>query len=161
MEGCHVKGPCNPDLDKNAAIKKGFEDMQTMIPAWEDLVDPRDSPENACKVNWEDAAAVEFFGSFQKTAEHRSSEQKRFAIANANGTSSLADIMQCSKFEYAAYTSHREETYDHINFCGGYFRQGDLAEALDFGFQPAYHDSIIPYQNKGCVLFYQSEFSSL
>jgi hypothetical protein len=50
-KGCDVKDPCNPDLDKKAAIKKGFEDMQTMIPAWEDVPDPSDAPVNSYDVN--------------------------------------------------------------------------------------------------------------
>lgn len=100
-EGCHIKDPCNPDLDKKAAIKKGFEDMQTMIPAWEDWSSPEDAPENAYDVDWNDAATIEFFGSFQKTGEHRSDVQSKFVIANTNGATSFADMMQCRKFEYA------------------------------------------------------------
>jgi hypothetical protein len=106
-EGCAVKDPCHPDLDKKAAIKKGFEDMQTMIPAYEDVPDPSDPPANAYAVNWEDAAAVEFFGSFQKTGEHRSNVQSKFAIANANSASNFADVMRCRKFEYAGKSVER------------------------------------------------------
>jgi len=48
-----------------------------------------------------------------------------------------------------AYTSHAAETYNHINFCDGYFQTRNLAEALDFGFQKPYRDNIRAYQNKG------------
>jgi len=106
-QGCDVKDPCNPDLDKKAAIKKGFEDMQTMIPAWENVPDPSDPPENAYPVNWDDAAAVKFFGSLQKNGDYRSNIKSKFAIANANGASSFADIMQCRKFEHAGKSIER------------------------------------------------------
>jgi hypothetical protein len=53
-----------------------------------------------------------------------------------------------------AYTSHRAETYDHTNFCDGYFRLRNLAEALVFGSQPTYRDNIIAYQSKGKLEFY-------
>jgi hypothetical protein len=33
--------------------------------------------------------------------------QSKFAIANANGASSFADIMQCRKFEYAGKSVER------------------------------------------------------
>jgi hypothetical protein len=75
-EGCQVKDPCNPGVDKKTAIKKGFEDMQKMIPAYEDVPDPSNPPPNAYDMNWEDAAAVEFFGSFQKTGDYRSNVQE-------------------------------------------------------------------------------------
>jgi hypothetical protein len=77
-EGCDIEDPCNPKLDKKAAIRKGFEDMQMMKPAYEDISDPSDPPRNAYSMHWEDAAAVEFFGSFQKTGEHREIVQSKF-----------------------------------------------------------------------------------
>ncbi|KAF2733320.1 hypothetical protein EJ04DRAFT_513303 [Polyplosphaeria fusca] len=156
-EGCDVKDPCNPDLDKKAAIKKGFEDMQTMIPAWEDVPDPSDPPENSYDVNWEDAAAVEFFGSFQRTGEHRSNVQTNLNMLAQQENNIIGWSLhvrcddpshECGGIYDQAYTSHRAETYDHINFCDGYFRLRNLAEALDFGSQPTYRDNIIAYQSK-------------
>lgn len=81
-EGCDVEGPCNPGINKKEAIKKGFEDMQIMIP--EDMgSDPSDPPENAYPINWENAAAVEFFGPFQRTGEHRQNVQSKLGVSNS------------------------------------------------------------------------------
>lgn len=80
FQGCEEEDPCNPDLDKKAAIKKGFEDMQVMIPMV-DVVDPSDPPENAYNINWEDAVMVEYFGNFQKTGSHRRNVQGEYYIS--------------------------------------------------------------------------------
>jgi hypothetical protein len=98
------------DRNKKAAIKKGFEDMQTMIPAWEDVPDRGDRPENPYTVNWEDGAAVELLCSFQRTGEYRSNVQSKFEIANPNDASSFADIMQSREFEYAGKSVERSSS---------------------------------------------------
>lgn len=91
FEGCEIiEDPCDPKkekkIDQKAAIKKGFEDMNVMIPAPED---PADGNERY-PIDWEDASAIEYFGSYQRNEHVRDNIQcKFFLIAPNVGTSVL------------------------------------------------------------------------
>ncbi|KAF1938131.1 hypothetical protein EJ02DRAFT_437367 [Clathrospora elynae] len=140
-EGCDAEDPCNPDLNKRRIIKAGFEEMQKMIPnAWNDVSDPSDGPSIKYPFDWNSAAAVQFWGSFAKTADYRQLVQDNMDTLASQVSGDWFGWtlhVRCDDPAHAcngptnAYVIHGGGLDDHINFCDSYYRLRSLDMAVD------------------------------
>lgn len=91
-EGCEVRDPCDVDYTKQQIVKYGFEEMQRMIPDnWDNPPDPNGFPEHRYTIDWNSAAAIEFWSSKRKTDSYRHLVQENLDSLAGQQSSSWFD----------------------------------------------------------------------
>jgi hypothetical protein len=163
-QGCDATDPCTgkKDQSKRNLIKAGFEEMQKMIPDnFQDPVDPSDPPVNRYDIDWNSAAAIEFWGSHQKTQSYRELVQLNMNSLAAQVSESwfgwtlnvrCDDVAQECVGKTEAYTIHGGGMDNHINFCDPYFKLSSLDIAVDTAAangDPVKRDVLSKYWNRG------------